>query len=111
MKHNLVPLTSRVRLLFLTTLVVVLGFAFASQFSDNSPYNDGTARIVEMQEFSGDSEPPPLNDTLTDAVLSEILFVCAKNLVVSVVFPTEVLPRLTFLYHIRPRSPPAQSSI
>lgn len=92
--------------------MVVLGIAFASQFSDNSPYNDGSSnsRIFEMQEFAGDSELP-VNDLPIDAVLSEILLVQAKNLVASVVFSSEVLPRLTFLYHIRPRSPPTQSSI
>jgi len=111
MKHSSVLSTSKVRLLFLTTLVLVLWFAFASQFSDNSPYNDGTARIVEMQESTGDSELPAFNDPPSDTILSEILFVYAKNFVASVVFSSTVFPRLTFLYHIRPRSPPAQSSI
>lgn len=86
----------------------MLGFVFLAQFSDNSTYNDDTPRlrIAEIQEVTGDTEPPPQDGPPPNNLLSSILFICAGFVVLILSTLREVFPRLSFLSHVRPRSPP-----
>lgn len=108
MNYSLNSVAFRIRLLSLTALIAVLGFVFLAQFSDISTYNDDTPRlrIAEMQEFTGDTEPPPHDGPPHAALLTSIEFIFANIVVLCIVIFSKVFPRLTFLYHVRPRSPP-----
>lgn len=107
MKYNLNSVALQIRLLLLTMLIAVVGFAFVSQFSDNSSYSDDTprVRVIEMQEFLNDSEPL-LNGDLPDFLVASFLFVCVAQTLATFLNRGTATPRLTFLYHIQPRSPP-----
>jgi hypothetical protein len=107
MNYSLNSVAFRVRLLSLTALIAVLGFVFLAQFSDSSAYNDDTPRlrIAEMQEFAGDAEPPS-QEPPHDGLITNVKFVLAHIVLLCVVVFSKVFPRLTFLYHVRPRSPP-----
>ncbi len=61
MQNNLNSVALQIRLLLLTMLIAVVGFAFVSQYSDSSSYSDDTprVRVIEMQEFLNDSENSP----------------------------------------------------
>jgi hypothetical protein len=108
MDQNLNSVAFRIRLLSLTVLIAVLGFVFLAQFSDSSSYNDDAPRlrVAEIQSATGDSEPPPQDRPPRDIMLSSIVFIFASVFFISFVFLNEVFPRLTFLSHVRPRSPP-----
>jgi hypothetical protein len=108
MNYRLNSVASRIRLLSLTALIAVLGFVFFTQFSDSSVYNDDTPRlrIAEMQEFTGDTEPPSQDEPPHDGLLTSVAFIFANTVVLCIVIFSKVFPRLTFLYHVRPRSPP-----
>lgn len=108
MDQNLNSVAFRIRLLSLTVLIAVLGFMFLAQYSDSSSYNDDAPRlrVAEIQSPTGDSEPPPQDGPPRDMMLSSIVFIFASVYFISFAFLNEALPRLTFLYHVRPRSPP-----
>lgn len=97
-----------IRLLFLAALLATLGFAFTVQLAHHKSYSDDSAQLVilELQEVSADAEQlPQLDDTsviLTTA--PELQF--SSNLNPHHLVFSEFSPRLAFLYHIRPRSPP-----
>ena len=102
----------QIKLLFATMLIAVLSFAFFLNASDNSYSNDTSSRVVvfEMQEFFDDVEPPLLqNDSLSSLTVS---FSIALTAIISILASarSKIIPRLTFLYHIQPRSPPLQTS-
>lgn len=111
MKYNFNSVTLQIRLLFLTVLLAVAGLALVSQFADTSSYTDDTARvrIVSAQEFNGDAEPPIDNQTPSDALVFSLLLVFANIYVVAFIRAKKITPRLTYLHHIRPRSPPLYS--
>ncbi len=108
MKYKSIPAASQIRMLFLTMLVAVIGFAFLAQLSDSYSYSDDSARVrvAEVQEFLHDAEPPPQYDSSTDFLAASFLFFCVNIGLTSVLLCNKFTPRLTFLYHIRPRSPP-----
>ena len=108
MKQNLNLVTLQIRLLFLTVLLTVAGFALVSQFSDTSSYTDDTARVrvLQMQEFNGDSEPPLDNQTLADSLILSLLLVLASVSIVTYFRSKNITPSLRFLHLVRPRSPP-----
>ncbi|WP_081880934.1 hypothetical protein [Methylotenera sp. L2L1] len=108
MNYSLNSVAFRIRLLFLTALISMLGFVFLAQLSDSSSYNDDTPRlrIAEIQEVTGDTEPPPQDGPPRDDLLSSIVFICTGFVVLALIVVSEVFPRLTFLSHVRPRSPP-----
>jgi hypothetical protein len=108
MDQSLNSVAFRIRLLSLTVLIAVLGFVFLAQFSDSSSYNDDAPRlrVAEIQSPTGDSEPPPQDRPPRDIMLASIVFIFASVFFISFVFLNEVFPRLTFLSHVRPRSPP-----
>ncbi len=108
MKYNFNSVSLQIRLLFLTVLLAVAGFALVSHYSDTSSYTEDTNRVrfVSGQEFNGDSEPPIENQHSTDALILSLLLILANVFAVTFVCSKSITPRLTFLYHIRPRSPP-----
>ena len=106
MHYNIQSVALKIRLLLLTMLITVAGFALVSQFSDNS-YSDDTTRVrvMEMQEFLNDAEPL-LDGANLDFFIAGFLIICVALTVYLVVSRRKVFPRLTFYYHIQPRSPP-----
>ena len=108
MKHNIDSVTLHIRLLILTALISVLGFALLSHYSEKTSYSDDTARVrvVEIQEVSGDGEPPQYGDYTPAAILSSVLILCVKTFIALVLFSSKRIVRYSFLHHIRPRSPP-----
>lgn len=108
MKYCLKSVAFQIRLLVLTMLIAVTGFAFVSQSSDGASHGNDTASVlvVEMQELLTDAEllldgdaPSFLSASFLFAYVAQV-FICALN-------PSKVTPRLTFLYHTQPRSPPS----
>ena len=108
MKHTSNSVASQIRLLFLTMLMAMLGFAFISQLSPSYSHNDDTTRIraIETQEFLHDAELTLQYDFPPDFLASSFLFVCIGKFLTSAIFRSKITPRLTFLYHVSPRSPP-----
>lgn len=108
MNDSFNPTALRLRLLLLTALVVVLGFVFGSQFSDKSSYSDDTARfrVAEVQAISVDFESPLQDNPPRSFVLSSNVHIVAVIFGIAAIFFSEFTPRLTFFYHVRPRSPP-----
>ncbi|PPC95251.1 MAG: hypothetical protein CTY33_00405 [Methylotenera sp.] len=105
-EHNSAIL--QIKMAFITALVAVIGFAFISPFFDSTPISDSTPQVLvfEVQESWGDSEPV-LPDTYLGTFLTDLMLVFTGIFIISLHYRKEVVPRLTFLYHIRPRSPPA----
>lgn len=93
-------------------LIAVTGFAFVSQLSDSVSYSDDrpSALVIEMQEFLNDVEPL-LDDDSPSFLSASFLIVYVVTTFVSALKRSNVTPRLTFLYHIQPRSPPLHSSV
>lgn len=107
MKYNLNSVSLQIRLLFLTVLLAVAGFALVSHYSDNSSYTEDTTRVrVVSGQNNGDAEPLIENQHSFDALLFSLLLILANVFVVTFVCSKRITPRLSFLYHIRPRSPP-----
>ena len=98
----------QIKLLFITALMAVMGFAFVSPYFDKTPYSDVTPQVLvhEAQESFGDSDST-VPDTPLDSLATGLTLIFASLYLVTRLYSQEVLPRLTFLYHIRPRSPPA----
>jgi len=105
-------LANPIRLLFLTALIVTLGFTLSAQLSHHKSYADDTARLLvaELQEASADAEPIPQLDDISAILTSAQHLQFSGNLNPHHLFFSEFAPRLTFLYHIRPRSPPARQT-
>lgn len=105
--YGLKSLAFQARLILLTALLAVISFAFVAQYSDNASFSDDTqrVRIAEMQEPSGDSDPH-LQPNSLGAFFTAIVLVYTSVFVSTLHFGRQVVLRLTFLYHIRPRSPP-----
>lgn len=103
-RHVLNPL----KWLFLTALLATLGFALTSQLPHHKAHADDGARllIVEMQEFSADNEPPSQLDDISVILTTSTTLQFGGNSNPHHLFYSEFAPRLAFLYHIRPRSPP-----
>jgi len=108
MKYNLNSVSLQIRLLFLTVLFAVAGLALVSHYSDPSSYTEDTNRVrfVSSQEFNADSEPPIENPHSFDVLIFGLLLILANVFAVTFVRSKSITPHLTFLYHIRPRSPP-----
>lgn len=107
MKYNFNSVNLKIRLLFLTVLIAVAGFALVSHYSDNASYTEDTARVrVISAENNGDTEPIIENHQSLDALIFSLLLILANVFVVTFVRSENTAPRLTFLYHVRPRSPP-----
>ena len=106
MHYNIHSVALKIRLLLLTMLITVAGFALVSQFSDNS-YSDDTTRVrvIEMQEFLNDAEPL-LDGVSLDFFIASFLIVCVALNQYLVISRRKVIPRHTFFYQIQPRSPP-----
>ena len=108
MKYNLNSVNLQIRLLFLTVLFAVAGFALISPYADNSSYTEDSARVrfVLGQELEADSEPPIENPHSSDALISSFILILANAFTIIFLRSKSITPRLTFLYQIRPRSPP-----
>ncbi len=107
MPYNINTVALKIRLLLLTMLITVAGFALVSHFSNSSSYGDDTprVRVIEMQEFHNDAEPL-LNSVSFDFLITDFSFFCIALIFYSIVNRSKVVPRFTFFYHIQPRSPP-----
>lgn len=105
--YELKSLAFQARLLFLAALLAVISFAFVAQHSDNASYSDDTqrVRINEMQQPSGDSDPN-LQPNSLNAFFTAIVLAYVSAYVSIIHFGRQVVIQLTFLYRIRPRSPP-----
>jgi len=105
-------LKNPIKLLFLTALVATLGFTLSSQLPQQVPYSDDATRLIvsELQEANSDSEQLPQLDDVTGILVATRQLQFGGNLNPHHLFFSEFAPRLAFLYHIRPRSPP-QSQI
>lgn len=101
-------LKNPIKWLFLTALVATLGFALTSQLPQHTSYSDDATRLIvtEFQEISSEAEPlTHLDDTsVIPPSFKQLQF--SGNLNPHHLFYSEFAPRLAFLYHIRPRSPP-----
>lgn len=109
MKHNIDSVTLYIRLLMLTALISVLGFALLSPYSEKNSYSDDTARvrIAEFQEASGDADPPQYDDYKPAAILTGVLVLSIHTLITLVLVRNKRIARHAYLLlHIRPRSPP-----
>lgn len=101
------PAASQMKLLFITVLMLVIGLAFVTPFFDKTPYSSDTPQVLiaEIQESSGDSESIVPDPNLA-ALFKGMTLVFTSIFLGSLHSPHQLTPRLTFLYHIRPRSPP-----
>lgn len=97
-----------IKLLFLTALMSALGFAFAAHLTHHKYYDDDSAKliIVEFQEASADAEQLPQLDDTSVILTTAPQLQFGNNLNPHHLVFSEFAPRLAFLYHIRPRSPP-----
>lgn len=105
-------LKNPVKWLFLTALIATLGFTLTSLLPHHTSYSDDAARLLvaEMQEANVDAEPQPQSDDISGILIATKQLQFGGNLNPHHLFFSEFSPRLAFLYHIRPRSPP-QSQI
>ena len=103
----------KTKLLFLTMLIAMLGLAFFSHGNDDSFSSETNSDLVviEMQEFFDDIEPPLQQDNPLYFSTNSLLFVFIALFLTAVNAHGKVIPRLIFLYHIQPRSPPFQASV
>ena len=107
MKYNLNSVSLQIRLLFLTVLFAVAGLALVSHYSDNFSYTEDTVRVrVVSGQDNADPEPVLENQHAFDALIISLLLILASAVVITFDRSKNTAPRLTFLYHIRPRSPP-----
>lgn len=97
-----------IRWLFLTTLVVALGFVFSFHFVQYESYsNEATSTHVNtVAEAGEDAEQLKQLDFTCYFLNASKLLQFSANLNPHHLFYSEFAPRLAFLYHIRPRSPP-----
>lgn len=95
------------KVFFITALMAVMGFTYISPFFEATPHADSTPKVLvyEVQESLGDAESIT-PDTNLGAFFTNFMLVFASILLVTLHSRKEVATRLTFLYHIRPRSPP-----
>ncbi len=108
MRHLQKSLANPIKWLFLTALIATLGFALISQLPQHKSYSDDAARLLvaEVQEASADAEPMPQLDDTSAILTSVTQLQFSGNLNPHHLYYSEFAPRLAFLYHIRPRSPP-----
>ena len=108
MKYRLNLMSFQSKLLALTMLISMLGLAFYFHSIDNLYSSDArsSAVVFEIQELFDDIEPPLQQDTSSDFLINSSLFVSTALILIAVITCHKVIPRLTFLYHIQPRSPP-----
>jgi hypothetical protein len=105
--HNSAALN--IKLLFATVLMAIIGFAFVSQYSAPPSLGDSSHQVAisEAQESWGSSESVIPDDSPLDVIpFTNVLLICVSIYLTTFNFRNKVSPRLTFLYHIRPRSPP-----
>ena len=108
MKYRLNLMSFQSKLLALTMLISMLGLAFYFHSNDNLYSSDArsSAVVFEMQELFDDIEPPLQQDNSSDFLINCFLFDFTALFLVAVIPRGKLTPRLTFLYHVQPRSPP-----
>lgn len=108
MKHDLNSVSLQIRLFLLTVLLTVAGFALVSHYSGTT-YALDTSRVsvTSGQEFNSDSKSPLESPHASDALIFGLLLVLANTFIVRPLRIKSAIPQLSFLYHIRPRSPPS----
>lgn len=102
-------LKNPIKWLPLTALVVTLGFALTFQLAQDASYSEDDTKIlvIEAEEASTEVEQLPQLDDINGIPSTNRQLQFSGNLNPHHLFYSEFAPRLAFLYHIRPRSPPA----
>lgn len=99
--------TNHIKLYFLIVFLISSSFVFVSQVINDYQNDENTAQVLltEVQETLSDSESIEQDTDLTNFFKS--LAVVLLTTLVSILYRfKEIKPRLTFLFHIQPRSPP-----
>ena len=99
--------TNYIKLYFLIVFLISSSFVFVSQVINDYQNDENTAQVLltEVQETLSDSESIEQDADLTNFFKS--LAVVLLTTRVSILYRfKEIKPRLTFLFHIQPRSPP-----
>lgn len=99
-------LKNLIKWLCLTALLAMLGFALSSPLAQHEFYSDeaSTILVIEVEEASADAEPQLDGSSEIQLFKRQLQF--SANLNPHHLFYSEFAPRLAFLYHMRPRSPP-----
>ena len=100
---------NHIKLYFLIAFLVSSSFVFVSQVINSYQNDENTAQALlnEVQETLSDSESIVPDTDLTNFFKS-LAVVLLSTLVLILYRFKEIKPRLTFLFHIQPRSPPTQ---
>jgi len=95
--------------LFLTALLLTLGFALTVQVAHYKFHPEDNVKLlmVELQEADADAESVSQFDDTPVVLNSAFDLQFDGNASYHHLSYSEFAPRLTFLYHIRPRSPPS----
>lgn len=97
-----------VRLLFLITLMAFVWLSFSSQYNSIATLDDtSNLSIVEIQEPWDDADGSPSVDPSLIALISNDILTLEQQTIGLLPLFKPTTPALTFLVHIRPRSPPA----
>jgi capsular polysaccharide biosynthesis protein len=102
-------LKNPIKWIFLTTIVVALGFVFSSQLVLNESYSDDASKALvnTVEEASEEAEQLKQLDFTSYLLNSYKQLQFSGNLNPHHLFFSEFASRLAFLYRIRPRSPPS----
>ena len=98
-----------IKLYFFLAFLISSPFVFVSQVVNDYQNDENTAQVLfaEVQETLIDSESNEQGTDLTNFFKS--LAVSLLNTPGSILYRfKEIKPRLTFLFHIQPRSPPTE---
>lgn len=108
MKHNLNLVNLYLKLLLLTVLISIATSVLVLNYFNNASYTADSTRvlIVAGQELNSDHEPTSGSQPTFDVLIFSLSLTLAGFFVISFTVCKNIKFFLTFLYHIRPRSPP-----
>lgn len=108
MKSANLSFLKTIKFYFVITLVVVASLLLTSQVLNSYHNGDFTSQFLinEVEETVGDTESTIPNVDF-EYFYKALIFVFSCTLVINTYFCKKTVTRLTFLHHIRPRSPPA----
>jgi len=108
MKFENLSFLKNIKFYSVITLVVVASFLLTSQILNSYHNRDFTSQylINEVEETVADTEST-IPDVDFEYFFKALILVFSCNLVINTYSCKKTVNRLTFLHHIRPRSPPA----